>query len=245
MINNDKWLNSLPNVKVKGDDESFQIDHNKWVNTIPNKWENTFPKKNTINSVKKYSFMSIVFVFGLFFVSVVKNQTRNLEKEINYLKASISSIEFNLNQAILDNIVITSPENISKLAKEHLNNDLIYYKKSQIKNLDDDNKILKKLSKKNNIKVLDNLSKNVKAHVTKKIKKRKEEIAKLQELYNDPRSIPGEVKTKVSKQIQKKKFELKSLYETPKEVISMQRISKWSAIQVVKVALGIPVIPGR
>ena len=237
MINNDKWINSLPKIKTKHDEELFQIDNDKWTNTIP--------KKNTFNSVKKYSFMSIAFVFGLLFVSVVKNQTRNLEKEINYLKASISSIEFNLNQAILDNIVITSPENISKLAKEHLNNDLIYYKKSQIKNLDDDNKILKKLSKKNNIKVLNNLPENVKKHITKKIKKKKKELAKLQELYNDPRSVPGEVKTKVAKQIQKKKFELKSLYESPKEVVNIQRIGKWGVVQVVKVALGMPIIPGR
>ena len=165
MINNDKWINSLPNVNAKAEEESFQIDHNKW--------ENTIPKKNTFNTVKKYSFMTIVFVFGLIFVSVVKNQTRNLEKEISYLKASISSIEFNLDQAILDNEVITSPENLSMLAKEYLNNDLIYYKKSQIKNLDDDNTVLKKMDKKNNIKVINNLPENEKfavlrtAHLSK------------------------------------------------------------------------------
>ena len=237
MINENKWINSLPNAKTKNDEELFQIDNNRWVNTIP--------KKNTFNSVKKYSLITITFVFGLLFVSVVKNQTRNLEKEISYLKASISSIEFNLKQAILDNEVITSPENISKLAKEYLNNDFIYYKKKQIQNLNADNKTKNKLSKKNDVKVLNNLSKNVKTHVTKKIKKKKEEIAKLQELYNDPKSIPDEVKTKVAKQIQKKKFELKNLYESPKEIITMEKISKWGAVQVVKVALGMPVIPGR
>jgi len=235
MINNDKWINSLPNVKTEGG--LPQIDHDKWINTIP--------KKNNFNSVKKYSLMTIIFVFGLFFVSAVKNQTRNLEKEISYLKASISSIEFNLKQAILDNEVITSPENISKLAKEYLNNDLIHYKKVQIKNLNNDNKTVNQLSKKNNIKVIDNLSKNVKSHVKKKIKKKKEELAKLQELYNDPRSIPDEVKTKVAKQIKRKKFELKNLYESPKEIITMEKISKWGVVQVVKVALGMPVIPGR
>ena len=78
-----------------------------------------------------------------------------------------------------------------------------------------------------------------------KIKKKKEEIAKLQELYNDPRSIPGEVKTKVAKQIKKKKFELKNLYESPKDIITLQRIGKWGIVQVVKAALGMPVIPGR
>ena len=49
----------------------------------------------------------------------------------------------------------------------------------------------------------------------------------------------------MAKQIEKKKFELKSLYESPKEVITLQRIGKWGAVQMVKVVLGMPVIPGR
>ena len=44
MINENKWINSLPNAKTKTDEELFQIDNNRWVNTIP--------KKNTFNSVK-------------------------------------------------------------------------------------------------------------------------------------------------------------------------------------------------
>ena len=47
MINNDRWVNSLPNINSKHNQESLQIDHNKWVNTIP--------KKKTYNSEKKYS----------------------------------------------------------------------------------------------------------------------------------------------------------------------------------------------
>ena len=237
MINNDKWINSLPHVKSKNNQELAQIDHNKWVEIIP--------KRNNYNYVKKYSLMTIMFVCGLLFVSVVKNQTRNLEKEINYLKASISLIEFNLNQSILDNEVITSPENISKLAKEYLDSDLVYYKKSQIKNLNSDDKILNKPNKKNKTKVLNHLSQNIKIQVVTKIKKKKEEIAKLQELYNNPKSIPGEVKTKVAKQIKKKKFELKNLYESPKDIVTFKRIGKWGAVQIVKAALGMPIIPGR
>ena len=172
MINNDKWINSLPNVKLKQDQELLQIDSNRWISTIPKKDTFNSVKKSSSNSVKKYSFMAIIFVFGLLFVSIVKNQTRNLEKEINYLKASVNSIEFNLKQAILDNEVITSPENISKLAKEYLNADLVHYKKSQIKNLNGDNEILKKNNKKNNVKILNNLPENVKNKVAKKIQKK-------------------------------------------------------------------------
>ena len=243
MINNDKWINSLPNASLKHNQESVQIDNNKWVNTIP-KFP-TISKKNNYNSVKKYSLITIMFICGLLFVSLVKNQTRNLEKEINYLKASISLIEFNLSQAILDNEVITSPENISKLAKEYLNGDLTFYKKSQIKNLNSNNQSLEETNIKNKRKILNNFPENVKTQVTMKIKKKKEEIKKLQEMYNDPKSIPGEIKTKVVKQIQEKKSELKSLYESPKETITLGRLGKWGMVQVVKVALGIPIIPGR
>ena len=198
MINNDKWINSLPNINSKKNQELLQIDNDKWINTIPKKNNYNIPKKNNYNVVKKYSFMIIVFVCGLFFVSVVKNQTRILEREINYLKGSINSIEFNLKQATLDNEVITSPENISKLAQKYLEEDLKYYKKSQIKNLYGDNKILKKQKKKNNAKLLNKLPSSVKAQVAKKIKKKKEEIDKLQELYSDPKSIPNEVKNSSS-----------------------------------------------
>lgn len=237
MINNDRWVNSLPNINSKHNQESLQIDHNKWVNTIP--------KKKTYNSVRKYSLITTIFVCSLLFVSVVKNQTRNLEKEINYIKGSISLIEFNLDQAILDNEVITSPENISKLAKEYLNSDLVYYKKSQIQNININNKVLKKNNKKNKAKILNNLPASVKTHVAEKIKKKKEEIEKLQELYNDPKSIPDEIKTKVVKQIQEKKFELKNLYESPKDIVTLGRIGKWGVVQVVKAFLGMPIIPGR
>ena len=237
MINNDKWINSLPNTNSKQDHELLQIDHDKWINTIP--------KRNTFNSVKKYSTLGIIFVCGLIFVSVVKNETRTLEKEINYLKASINLIEFNLNQAILDNEVITSPENLSKLAKEYLDSDLVYYKKSQIKNLNGEHEVLQSINKENNPKIIGNLPEKVKAEVAKKIKNKKKEIQKLQELYNDPKTIPKEVKTKVAKQIQKKKFELKSLYESPKDVFTAEKLGKWGMVQVVKAALGMPIIPGR
>ena len=104
MINKDKWINSLPKDKIEPNQEGYQLDSGRW--------ENTIPKKRTFNSVKKYSLMLVLFVSGLLFVSVVKNETRNLQKEINNLEASINDIQFNLNQAILDNEVITSPENI-------------------------------------------------------------------------------------------------------------------------------------
>ena len=184
--------------------------------------------------------MAVLFVCGLLFVSVVKNGTRNLEKEINNLRASNNVIKFNLDQAILDNEVITSPENISLLAKEHLNIDYISYKKSQIKKLDGDTPIISKLNKKNN-----NLSTKIKLEIAKKIKKKKTEIKKLQNLYSKPESIPGEIKTQVAKKIEEKKVELKNLYNSPKKTINLEKARNWAAVQVVKVFLGIPIVPGK
>ena len=232
MINKNKWISSLPNINQKLNGEKNQADHYRWINTIP--------KKNTYNPVKKYSLMATLFISGLLVVSVVKNETRNLEREINNLRASNNVIKFNLEQAILDNEVITSPENISKLAKEYLNKNFVSYKKSQIKKLEDDIKIIYKSDKKKN-----NLSESVNLKIIKKIKETKTKIRKLQALYSKPEAIPGELKTQVAKKIEEKKIELKNLYSHPRETITLQKAQKWAAIQFVKVFLGMPVIPGK
>ena len=184
--------------------------------------------------------MTILFVCGLLFVSAVKNETRNLEKEINNLRVSNNVIKFNLDQAILDNEVITSPENIARLAEEYLNTDFISYKKSQIKHLDEHTETFTKPEKKNN-----NLKDSIKLEITKRIKKKKTEIRKLQELYSNPESIPDEVKRQVATKIEEKKNELKNLYSSPKETITFKKVQKWAAVQVVKVFLGMPIIPGK
>ena len=81
--------------------------------------------------------------------------------------------------------------------------------------------------------------------ITKKIEKKKTEIRKLQELYSNPESIPDEIKTQVATKIEEKKNELKNLYSSPKETITLKKVQKWAAIQVVKVFLGMPIIPGK
>ncbi len=249
MINQDKWISSLRKTNIKFDEKIIQVDHHRWENTIPKKDTINTVKKYSFNTVKKYSLMTTLFVCGILFVSAVKNETRNLEKEINNLRASNNVIKFNLDQAILDNEVITSPENISRLAKEYLNINLTSYKRSQIKNLNDKteeftkvSKIKKKGTSKEKIK---NLSTSIKSHVAKKIEKKKTEIKKLQELYNDPGKIPDEFKTQVSKQIKEKEIGLRNIYNSPKEVFTLERVGKWSVIQVVKVFFGMPIVPWR
>ena len=233
MINQDRWIKSLPGKNTNTSNLSNQLDHDKWINTIP--------KKNTTNPFQKYSAMTALFILGLLFVSVVKNETRNLQKEINNLESSINIIKYNLDQAILDNEVITSPENISLMAKEYLNMNLISYKRSQIENLTNENGNFSEINKvKEN-----NLSKNVKIKVKASIEKKKKEIAKLQALYSNPKLIPGEIKTKVGYQINQKKTELKNIYRSPKDTETLKKIGKWGAVQVVKAFLGIPIVPGR
>ena len=139
MINEEKWINSIPKINTKFNKEANQILHNKSVAAVI--------KKNSFSSVKKYTIVSVLFVVGLIFVSAVKNETRNLQKEINDLQASISQINFNLNQAILDYEVITSPENISRLAKEYLSIELGFYKQSQIKYLTNETEGMVKTTK--------------------------------------------------------------------------------------------------
>jgi len=241
MINQDKWINSLPGKNMKVVNTANQLDPDKWIDTIP--------KKVAHSSVQKYSVMTILFVCGLLLVSAIKNETRNLQKEINNLETSINVIKFNLDQAILDNEVITSPENISLLAKEHLNIDLAPYKKSQIKQLNYGNQKFTEINKikkeKNYKKKKENLSVVLKNQVAKKIDKKKTEIRKLQELYYNPKSIPEEIKAQVAIKIEKKKIELKNIYNTPKNIFTLESVGRWTVVQVVKLFLGMPVVPGK
>ena len=241
MINQEKWIASLSTKNTRFSSVKNQLDYDRWTNTIP--------KKNTHNSVHKYSLIAILFVCGLLFVSVVKNETRILQKEINNLEASINVIKYNLDQTIIDNEVITSPENISLLAKEYLNINLASYKRSQIKQLNDETEKFTKINKtkkeKINKKKVKNLSVNIKLKVAKRIEEKKAEIRELKALYSNPKLVPGEIKIQVANQIEEKKTELKNIYRSPKNVITLEKVGKWSAAQVVKAFLGMPIIPGR
>ena len=249
MINQDKWISSLSRKNIRFSNTTNQLDHERWINTIPKKNTHNSVQKYSLNSVQKYSLMAILFIFGLLFVSVVKNETRSLQKVINNLEASINVIKFNLDQAILDNEVITSPDNISLLAKEYLNIDLVSYKKSQIKKLRDENEKFTKVNKikkeKINKKKIKNLSDSIKTQVAKRIEIKKTEMRKLQELYYNPKSIPKEIKTQVAVQIEEKKNEIRNIYSAPKDIFTLERVGRWSVIQVVKLFFGMPIIPGR
>ena len=249
MINQDKWINSLPNANIKFSETTSRLDSNKWLNSISKKNNRTSSTKNNYTPIKKYSLTIILFVSGLLLVSAVKNETRNLQKEINNLQTSNNILKFNLDQAILDHEVITSPENISLLAKEYLDINLLSYKRSQIKQLNDETKNFTKINKikkeKINKKKEKNLSANIKSKVINEIDKKKKKIRKLQALYSDPKSIPGEIKTQVAYQIKEKKTGLRNIYRSPKDIATLEKVGRWTVVQVVKAFLGMPIIPGR
>ena len=214
MINHHKWIDSLPKAKKEIIETINQLDHENPLNEIP--------KKDSYSSVKKYTLLTVIFICGLIFVSIVKNETRNLQKEINNLEASINLIKFNLDQTFLDHEIITAPENISLLAKKYLDIDLAPYKRSQIKQLNDKNEKITKINK-----------------------KEKTNTQKYKELYSRPKSIPDKIKTHVASRIKEKKVEIVNIYNEPKSLVTLERAGRWTVIQLVKALLGIPTLPGR
>ena len=245
MIDSNRWVNTIPSAKKKSDQEETKLDFNRWINTIP--------KSKPNRPIKKYSLVTVLFVLGLIFVSMIKNETRGLQRDIYNLKTSINTLKFDLHQATLDYEVITSPENISKLANNYLELDLIVYKKSQIKSLNeihvkekDITKLSEKTKNENKLsKVSKKLSKEVKIHITKKIKDKQDELQKLQNLAYKPKELPGEIKLQLVKKIEAKKDELKKIYSNPKDLINPEKIKSWAGVQLVKAFLGIPIIPGK
>ena len=233
MIDSNKWVDTLPLPKQEADQKQYELD--------PQIWTKTISKKKNKNSFKKFSFAIVFFVVGLFLVSALKNETRNLQKELEDLRAYIDNLKIDLHKAILDHEVITSPENISKLAKIHLQSDLTYYKKAQIVQLKKEKEVLTKFSETKS----KNLTKKIKSKLSSEIAERKKDFKKIKNLYNTPEQIPSEVKTIVTKKIDKKRTTLKELYKNPKELINPKNIQQWGTIQLVKAFLGIPIIPGK
>ena len=232
-----RWISTLPANNIEVDQEKYKLDSNRWVDTLPK----INSKINKSNSIKKYSVTMILFAVGLMFVSAIKNETRNLQKEINNLQASVNNIRLDLHQTSLDHAVITSPENISRLAEKYLESDLVFYQTSQTKQLNKKTKTLNNLTGKKNKK----LEEKIKLKVARKIEKTKTDLKKLQELYSKPEKLPAQIKIQIAQKIEKKKIDLKKLVSHPKDLITIDKIQRWGAIQVVKLFLGIPVMPGK
>ena len=188
----------------------------------PNVWVNTLPNKN--NSTKKYSTTIVLFIIGLIVVSAIKNETRNLQKEIHVLQSSINKLKVSLHQATLEYEVLSSPENISKLAKENLDDNFKPYKKSQIKNLNEKEHLFSSIEKKESKNIIKENLKNTKKKIISEIENKKTELKNLEKIYNDPKKIPEEVKSKISKKIEVAKSELKVLYSNPESTVKNKKV---------------------
>jgi hypothetical protein len=197
----------------------------------------TIPTENKRNPIKNYSIIGIVFIAGLMFVSVIKNETRNLQKNINSFQQSINNLKVDLHQETLDHEIITSPENLTLLAKEYLDINLIPYKRLQINTLKNEKEYVK--SKNTSLKT------KLENNLFKRVEEKKLEIAKLKKIYSNPKDISGEIKLALSKKIESKKIQLYNFYKNPKEAISMNKSQRWAFFQVVKLFMGIPVVPGK
>ena len=227
-----KWINTISQIKKDDNLENYNLN--------PDKWTDTIPKKTKKNSVAKYSISIFLFVTGLVLVSAIKNESKILQKEINNLYASINTLKYNLHQASLDHEVITSPENISKMAAEYLEKNLVSYKKKQIKNLNIKEENPGKEKYKNN-----NINKKLKLEIAKRIDEKKQQLKKLQKISLKPEKLPMEIKTKIDKKISSTKQDIEKLYSDPKSVLTPEKMQSWAALQVVKLFLGMPIVPGR
>ena len=92
----------------------------------------------------------ITLIAGLIFTSLTKNKTRLLEKELVNLKNEINILNSDLAEATLDFEYLTTPNNISFLAKNFFDESFSYYKTSQIDGLNSQLRDLANLEKSTN-----------------------------------------------------------------------------------------------
>jgi len=237
-----KWLETLPNKGgALSKNTDGQISGDKFIDSLP--------KKKTDNRTKIYSLVVFIFVLGLISVSLIKNKTRILQKEINNLQTKVNSLKLELHQSELDYQFLSSPKNLSILAEKYLDYNFITYKKSQINKLEDERKFYAKLELKkketNSNKKMKTIKKKVKENISRKIENKKMQLKKLEELYSKPEKIPEKMKLQVKKKIKKTKEEISNLYSNPDDVIRSTKTQKWIGIQIVKAFLGLPMVPGK
>ncbi len=162
----------------------------------------------------------ITLISGLIFTSLIKNKTRLLEKELLYLDKEINILSSDLSEANLDFHYLTTPERISLLAKNFLNENFIYYKESQIKKSIKPEKDLIILKKTRNNYIFSQLS-------TRKFTNKKTNVTK--EINNEQLLIAKKINNKNP--------------QKSKKIVSSKKVQQWAGIQIIKALLGIPSIP--
>jgi len=234
-----KWLKTLPILNKENSNEKNTLDPNIWLGTISQ-------EKPKQSNTKKISLLIILLIIGLMSVPITKNATRDLQNEISNLRNEISILKLELHQTNLDYEVITSPANLSLLAKENLGTEFNFYKKSQVLKFSDKTNNLTQLKTDANLMEKKVNNKNtVQKIVLKEIKKKKLELKEIQRIASNPKKIPSNIKLNITKKIKKTEIDLKKLYSSPGEILTPERTKRWAAMQIVKAFFGFPVIPGK
>tara|TARA_B100001996_G_scaffold227569_1_gene175278 strand:- start:8086 stop:8391 length:306 start_codon:yes stop_codon:yes gene_type:complete len=81
--------------------------------------------------MKKYIFLIFFFIFGIFVISIIKNETREIEKNIRNINIKIFNLNAELYEARLDYNYLSSPANISILSEKFFKNELNFYNPKQ------------------------------------------------------------------------------------------------------------------
>ena len=81
--------------------------------------------------MKKYIFLVSFFIFGIFFISIIKNETREIEKNIKNINIKIFNLNAELYEARLDYNYLSSPANISILSEKVFKDELNFYNSKQ------------------------------------------------------------------------------------------------------------------
>ncbi len=81
--------------------------------------------------MKKYIFLIFFFIFGIFFISNIKNETRDIEKNIRNINAKIFTLNAELHEAGLDYNYLSSAANLSILSEKIFKDELNFYDTKQ------------------------------------------------------------------------------------------------------------------
>ena len=85
--------------------------------------------------MKKYIFLIFFFIFGIFFISIIKNETRDIEKNIRNINAKIFTLNTELHEARLDYNYLSSSANISILSEKIFKDELNFYSLKQLSHI--------------------------------------------------------------------------------------------------------------
>ena len=77
--------------------------------------------------MKKYIFLIFFFIFSIFFISNIKNETRDIEKNIRNSNAKIFTLNAELHEAGLDYNYLSSAANLSILSEKIFKDELNFY----------------------------------------------------------------------------------------------------------------------